>query len=196
MSEYDRVLREHVALVTAAADFAARCHNGQARKGAPREPFLNHLAEVASLLASSLDEPDAFLVAAGWLHDTIEKAGATREQIEADFGRFVVDIVVEVTDDQSLPEAQRRRLQVVDTPHKSPEARLLKLADKTSNLRALAAGDASDWPLDDGLAYVEWAEAVAASCQGLNEKLDAAFNAAVENARTAISERSREAARA
>lgn len=190
MREYDRVLRDHVALVTQAADFAARLHTGQTRKGVASEPYINHLAEVASLLASSLDEPDAYLVAAAWLHDSIEDAGATREQLDALFGQFVADIVVEVTDDKNLPKAERKRLQVVNTPHKSKDARMLKLADKTSNVRALAASPPADWEPERCFAYVEWAQSVAASCKGLNDKLDRAFDAAVEEARKAISQRS------
>ena len=42
-----------IVLVTRAADFAARMHVGQRRKGAAREPYVNHLAEVAALLAEA-----------------------------------------------------------------------------------------------------------------------------------------------
>ena len=46
-------------------------------------------------------------------------------------------IVAEVTDDKSLPKQQRKNLQVINAPHKSPEAKLVKLADKLYNLRDL-----------------------------------------------------------
>jgi len=186
MREYDRTLRDHVALVTQAADFAARQHCGQTRKGAAAEPYINHLAEVAALLAVTAEEPDAHLVAAGWLHDTLEDTATERETLEQLFGKLVSDIVAEVTDDKSLPKAERKRLQVLHTPHKSESARLVKLADKTSNLRSLAASPPSDWDIERRLAYIEWAEQVAASCKGLRSELDAAFEAAVVSARQAV----------
>jgi (p)ppGpp synthase/HD superfamily hydrolase len=189
MRQYDLALRDHVALVTRAADFAARCHCGQVRKGTAAEPYVNHLAEVASLLATTAQEPDAYLVAAGWLHDVLEETATEREELERLFGRFVSDIVAEVTDDKSLPKEERKRLQVLQTPHKSDSARLLKLADKTSNLRSLAVSPPADWNEARCLAYVDWAEEVASSCKGLRSALDEAFGAAVLSARRAIAER-------
>src|SRR4051794_26522257 len=186
MREHDRVLRDHVALVTRAADFAARRHCGQTRKGAAAEPYINHLAEVASLLATTAEEPDAYLVAAGWLHDTLEDTATEREELEHLFNKLVSDVVAEVTDDKSLPKAERKRLQVLHTPRKSELARLLKLADKTSNLRSLAASPPADWDVERRLAYIEWAEQVVVSCKGLRPALDAAFEAAVVSARQAI----------
>ena len=190
MREVDRVFREHIALVANAADFAARRHMGQTRKGAAAEPYVNHLAEVASLLASSLEEPDAYLVAAGWLHDTIEDTVTTRDELVSMFGGVVANIVLEVTDDKSLPKAERKRLQVINTPHKSESARMLKLADKISNLRSIAASPPTDWEHRRCSEYVNWAESVAASCKGLNAQLDAAFDEAAAAARRAISSRS------
>ena len=63
---------------------------------------------------------DAELVAAGWLHDTIEDTETTREELAQKFGERVAALVVEVTDDMSLPKAQRRQKQIEDAPHKSP----------------------------------------------------------------------------
>src|SRR6187200_3702750 len=94
-------------LVSEAADLAARRHNGMARKGRGNEPYVNHLAEVANLLALVTDGADAELVAAGWLHDTIEDTETTREELAEEFGARVADIVVEVTDDMSLPKGRR-----------------------------------------------------------------------------------------
>ena len=53
------------------------------------------------------------------------------------FGSAVAGIVAEVTDDKDLPKAERKRLQVVNAPKKSKEAKLVKLADKLYNLRDL-----------------------------------------------------------
>src|SRR6476620_170878 len=109
-----------IRLVSEAADLAARRHNGMARKGRGNEPYVNHLAEVANLLARVTDGIDPELVAAGWLHDAIEDTETTREELAEKFSPRVADLVVEVTDDMSLPKAERRERQIVDAPHKSP----------------------------------------------------------------------------
>src|SRR5579872_4106324 len=123
-------------LVSEAAELAARRHNGMARKGRGNEPYINHLVEVANLLSTATDGADAELVAAGWLHGTLEDTGTTREELARSFSERVASMVVECTDDMSLPKAERRRLQVVDASHKSPGAKLIKIADKISNIRA------------------------------------------------------------
>lgn len=173
-------------LVARAADFAARMHVSQRRKGAAQEPYLNHLAEVALLLGEATGGTDHILIAAGWLHDTLEDTEAEREELEALFGREVAAIVAEVTDDKSLKKAERKRLQIETAPHKSRQARLLKIADKTSNLRAMAMSPPVGWDLARRQEYVEWAKAVVAGCRGLNAELERRFDAAVAEARAAI----------
>src|SRR5215510_3853026 len=125
-----------VRLVSEAAELAARRHNGMARKGRGNEPYINHLAEVANLLSAATEGADAELVAAGWLHDTIEDTETTREELAQKFGEHVAALVVEVTDDMSLSKPRRRQKQIEDAPHKSPDAKLIKIADKVSNIRA------------------------------------------------------------
>src|SRR6185437_2492558 len=125
-----------IRLVTEAAEFAARRHNGMARKGRGNEPYINHLAEVANLLSIATDGADAELVAAGWLHDTIEDTETTHRELAEKFFERVAAVVVEVTDDMALPKDERRRRQVVEAPKKSPGAKLIKIADKISNIRA------------------------------------------------------------
>ncbi len=163
-----------------AADFAARRHAGQRRKGASHEPYINHLLEVAFLLTRATDGNDAVLIMAGLLHDTIEDVGVTREEIECDFGADVADVVMEVTDDKSLPKQERKQLQVVNAPHKSDRAKMLKIADKISNLRAIISSPPSDWPLERRIAYFAWARDVVNGCRGVNAFLDRAFDEAYE----------------
>src|SRR3979409_756045 len=125
-----------IRLISEAADFAARRHSGMARKGRGNEPYINHLAEVANLLAIATDGTDAELVAAGWLHDTIEDTKTTREELAQKFSKRVAALVVDVTDDMTLPKDQRRQQQIIDAPKKSPGAKLIKIADKITNIRA------------------------------------------------------------
>jgi (p)ppGpp synthase/HD superfamily hydrolase len=172
-----------------AADFAARRHAGQRRKGAAQEPYINHLAEVALLLAETRETPDASLVAAGWLHDTLEDTETTRGELEELFGSHVAALVVEVTDDKSLPKEMRKRLQVEKAASKSPAAREIKIADKTSNLRSLALSPPETWPRERLEAYVAWASSVVDGCRGLNLELEKRFDAAAEHARAAIAKK-------
>jgi hypothetical protein len=118
-----------------AADYAARQHIAQRRKGERAEPYVNHLIEVAALLAEATAGEDVVLLMGGLLHDTLEDTDSTYEDLEQRFGPEVAALVAEVTDDKSLPKEERKRLQIAKTPGKSRRAKLLKLADKTSNLR-------------------------------------------------------------
>src|SRR5439155_6020471 len=128
---------EALLLVTRACDFAARRHVEIRRKGLAGEPYVNHLAEVAVLLAEATHGQDALLLAAGFLHDTIEDTPTTYEELETLFGPEVAALVAEVTDDKRLPKMERKRLQIETAAGKSERARLIKIADKTSNVRAL-----------------------------------------------------------
>jgi len=175
-----------VRLVSKAAEFAAQRHNGKARKARPDEPYINHLAEVANILAEVTDGADAELVAAGWLHDTVEDELATRVELAAEFGDRVAALVDEVTDDMSLPQNQRRQKQVADAPRKSPGAKQIKIADKISNILARIHADPNPEQRSDLAAYTIWAEDVVAGCRGINSKLDAKFDDAVGTAKSAF----------
>ena len=94
MKEWIRVLK--------AADAAARWHVHQRRKGAAQEPYINHLLEVASLVADATGGTDPDLVIAALLRDAIEDCEVPRELIEKTFGTEVADLVAEVTDDKKL----------------------------------------------------------------------------------------------
>jgi guanosine-3',5'-bis(diphosphate) 3'-pyrophosphohydrolase len=173
-------------LVSEAAELAARRHNGMARKGRGNEPYINHLAEVANLLAAATDGADAELVAAGWLHDTLEDTETTREELARKFSERVAALVVECTDDMTLPKAERRRLQVVNASHKSPSARLIKIADKISNIGARILSDPNAEERSDLVDYTNWAEQVVAGCRGGNAWLDSIFDKTVAQARSSL----------
>jgi guanosine-3',5'-bis(diphosphate) 3'-pyrophosphohydrolase len=173
-------------LVSEAAELAARRHNGMARKGRGGEPYINHLAEVANLLATATDGADAELVAAGWLHDAIEDTETTREELAQKFSERVAALVVECTDDMSLPKADRRRRQVVDAPHKSASAKLIKIADKVSNIGARILDRPTADERADLADYTGWAEQVVAGCRGVNAWLDETFDQTVAKARSTL----------
>ena len=175
-----------VRLISEAAELAARRHNGMARKGRGDEPYVNHLAEVANLLAVATEGNDAELVAAGWLHDTLEDTETTREELARKFSERVASLVVECTDDMSLPKAERRRLQVVEAPRKSAGAKLIKIADKISNIGARTHAGPSAEERDDLIDYTDWAEQVVTGCRGGNAWLDRRFEETVRAARNSL----------
>jgi hypothetical protein len=84
---------------------------------------------------------------------------------------------------KSLPKAVRKDKQVKTAATISPRAKILKLADKVSNLRAIAASAPSDWSVKRRLEYVRWAREVVKGLRGINQKLEEQFDdgaAAVE----------------
>jgi (p)ppGpp synthase/HD superfamily hydrolase len=167
-------------LVARALEFAARKHSAQRRKGLAAEPYVNHLAEVARLLAESCEGRDPELVAAGLLHDTLEDTRTEAAELERGFGAGVLALVLEVTDDKSLPRQERKRLEVEKAGGKSPRARMIKIADKTSNLRSILASPPVGWSRRRRLEYFRWAAQVAERCRGVSAALEAAFDRAYQ----------------
>jgi (p)ppGpp synthase/HD superfamily hydrolase len=135
------------------------------------------------MLSAVTSGEDAELVAAGWLHDTIEDSETTHGELAQRFGLRVAGLVVECTDDMRLPKSERRQRQITDAPKKSPSAKLIKIADKVSNIRARIYANPSKAQLEELADYVAWAEQVVAGCRGGNAMLDALFDEAVANAR-------------
>ena len=164
------------------ADAAARWHVDQRRKGQAAEPYVNHLLEVACLVTTATEGREPDVVIAALLHDSVEDQGIAIEAIAGAYGRKVADIVAEVTDDKSLPKAERKRLQVETAGHNSREARLIKLADKTSNLRAIANSPPPDWSLERRLDYIRWAGEVVVQIRGTSPWLEQQFDVASRQA--------------
>jgi (p)ppGpp synthase/HD superfamily hydrolase len=172
--------------VLKAADAAARWHVHQKRKGAAQEPYINHLLEVATLVAEATHGKDPNLVVAALLHDAIEDQEVPREMIAEVFGEDVAGLVEEVTDDMSLEKHERKRLQVQTAPKKSERAKIIKLADKTSNLRAVTASPPPDWSVKRRLEYITWARDVVAGLRGANAWLEEQFDQAAEAAENSV----------
>ncbi|WP_270935532.1 HD domain-containing protein [Falsiroseomonas oryzae] len=168
------------AMMLRAAVFAARVHATHRRKGASGEPYVNHVLEVAQILAEHGAPPEA--VVAGLLHDTVEDSSddpdpITHERLVDEFGEQVACIVAEATDDKSLPKETRKALQVKEASAKSQAAKMVKLADKISNLRAIAMSPPASWDHARRVEYVGWAGRVAIGLRGANPGLDALFDA-------------------
>jgi len=169
-----------ILLIARAWNFSAERHAKQRRKGEAQEPYVNHLAEVAELVATATEGKDANLVAAAVLHDTIEDTATLRGELASIFNTDIADLVSEVTDDKRLDKAERKRLQVSHAATKSPRAKILKLADKTSNLRSLVKSPPADWSLERRREYLAWAREVVEELRGANAWLEARFDEAAE----------------
>jgi (p)ppGpp synthase/HD superfamily hydrolase len=180
---------DSLTVILQAAVRAATWHTAQRRKGAAQEPYVNHLLEVACLVAEATGGEDVDLVVAALLHDAIEDQEIPRATIAQQFGDDVAALVMEATDDRTLPKPQRKRLQVEHAPTVSPRAALLKLADKTSNLIAMASSPPADWPQQRRLDYVQWARDVVAGLRVDNAWLRARFDAAADAAEQSARDR-------
>ena len=110
------------------------------------------------------------------------KVGGRLSVIAEAFGPDVAALVEEVTDDKKLEKHERKRLQVEHAHQKSQRAKILKLADKTSNLRAIAASPPPDWSIKRRLEYVEWARKVSEGLTGVSEWLESEFEQAAKEA--------------
>ena len=163
------------ALVQAMA-FAADKHRNQRRKDAEASPYINHPIALVNVLANEGGVQDVTVLCAAVLHDTIEDTETTAGELRALFGDQVAAVVLEVTDDKSLDKAQRKQLQIEHAAHCSPQAKLVKLADKICNLRDLLTSPPADWSAERKQAYFDWAAAVVAGLRGVHPGLEAVFD--------------------
>lgn len=166
-------------LMTALA-FAADKHKNQRRKDAEASPYINHPIALANLLLNEAGVEDQRVLIAAVLHDTIEDTDTTEQELVRHFGKDVADIVLEVTDDKSLPKAERKRLQIEHAAHISRRAKLVKLADKICNLRDIAASPPADWSIERKREYFDWAKSVVDELRGVHPGLEHLFDKAYD----------------
>lgn len=120
-----RFNNKEISLLMKAMRIAAIRHDGQLDDEG--KPYMNHLIHVAMILHQA--GCDAEMVAAGYLHDTIEDTGMTYEELKKEFGKRVVDLVHEVTH-----EGQKDEYGYYFPRLKTRDGIVLKLADRMSNL--------------------------------------------------------------
>lgn len=163
-----------------AVAFAADKHRNQRRKDAEASPYINHPIALANVLANEGGVDDVTVLCAAVLHDTIEDTETTADELRAHFGSKVAAVVMEVTDDKSLAKTLRKQRQVEHAPHISTEAKLVKLADKISNLRDILASPPADWPAERKRDYFDWAKRVVDGLRGVHPALEAVFDEVYE----------------
>lgn len=170
------VSEDELRLLLRALDFAAHKHRDQRRKDKDASPYINHPIGLANILCNEGQVTDVAVICAALLHDTIEDTDTSPGEIEAAFGPAIRQMVLEVTDDKSLPKAERKRLQIEHTSHISDAAKLVKLADKISNLRDVADNPPADWSLQRRQEYFDWARSVIDRLRGVHPVLEAVFD--------------------
>lgn len=127
-------------LIDRALRFAVSAHSGQVRKKSGL-PFILHPLEAASIVGSMTN--DEAVIAAAVLHDTVEDAGVTPEELRERFGDRVTDLVLSETEEKraDLPPAETWRIRKEESlrvlrASDDDGVRMLWLGDKLSNVRS------------------------------------------------------------
>jgi guanosine-3',5'-bis(diphosphate) 3'-pyrophosphohydrolase len=173
-------MADNLGVILKALEFAARKHRDQRRKGAEGSPYINHPIALAHVLCNEGKITDPLVIAAAILHDTLEDTDTAVAELVREFGAEIAHIVLEVSDDKRLPNAERKRLQIERTPHLSPKAKLVKLADKICNLRDMHTTPPVGWSVEKQREYFDWARGVVAGMRGIHKALEDIFDAAYE----------------
>lgn len=174
-------------LLLAATKYAAEKHMLQRRKGCDNIPYINHTIRVAYTLQETGKINDPVVLAAAILHDVLEDTDASENELRDLFGEEVCTIVKEVTDDMSLTYDDRKRFQIKKAPTLSKKAKLIKIADKISNIQDVLTSPLS-WSNRRKRKYVEWSEQVIEGCRNINAPLEKAFDELVAEAKIVLTD--------
>lgn len=159
-----------------AVAFAANKHKNQRRKDAEASPYINHPIALANVLANEGGIANKDVLCAAILHDTIEDTETTEDELRKEFGDKITSIVLEVTDDKTLPKDVRKQNQIDHAPNSSIEAKMVKLADKICNVRDIISMPPVNWTVERKRAYFKWSSDVVAGIRGTNIKLERIFD--------------------
>lgn len=139
--DFDVLLDESISLMDRAIIFATRAHSGTFRKGT-RIPYIVHPIEAAAIVATMTDDQD--MIAAAVLHDVVEDTDATVEDIRYFFNDHIAELVDAESENKrkDLPPQETwmiRKMEALEflRTSASREAKILALADKLSNIRAI-----------------------------------------------------------
>jgi guanosine-3',5'-bis(diphosphate) 3'-pyrophosphohydrolase len=172
-------------LLISALAFAARQHRTQRRKDRDESAYIGHPIRLLELLwAEGVRDP--VTLAAALLHDTVEDTGASDADLRARFGDAVADVVAELTDDKSLDKQRRKELQVEHAASRSGRAKLVKLADKISNVEDILASPPLGWSEERRRGYVTWAARVVERMRGTHDGLEARFDDLLRRAESSM----------
>ena len=139
--DFDVLLDESISLMDRAIVFATRAHSGTYRKGT-KIPYIVHPIEAAAIVSTMTNDPD--MIAAAVLHDVVEDTDATVEEISFFFNERIAKLVEAESEDKrkDLPPQETWMIRKMETleflrNEADREAKILALADKLSNIRAI-----------------------------------------------------------
>jgi guanosine-3',5'-bis(diphosphate) 3'-pyrophosphohydrolase len=160
--------------IMAALDFAAFKHVAQVRNHADWVPYIVHPLRVVLLLWEEAGFRKSDLLAAAFLHEILEDTKTVSAEIEAAFGVEVLQLVEQLT---LRPELGLS----VQTDKMSREAKAIKLADRTQNLRDLLDHPPKVWQSGKVARFIENSQELLRALEGVNLKLERAYMAALDN---------------
>ncbi|MBZ9678689.1 HD domain-containing protein [Mesorhizobium sp. ES1-1] len=169
-----KVTPRDVRRIAQAALFAAHAHKDQMREDMG-DPYLVHLAEVAALCAG-IKPLDPVLLAAAWLHDTLEDTDTDEATLRGEFGEAVAALVADVSDPPGLKGKARRQRQVDHTARAGLRTKRLKLADRTSNVDEELNAPDERFRAKSAARYLKWSHRVVDVCRGAAPELEARFD--------------------
>lgn len=123
--------------------FARTVHAAQVRKYTAN-PYVDHLAEVAGIVAAVGPQPDAWfadMIAVAWLHDSIEDQGVTHDYLRAEFGSTVADGVLLLSDLETGNRAERKAASRARLATAPGWVQTIKCADLISNTSSIVKHD-------------------------------------------------------
>ena len=168
-----------IKLLIKALALATDKHRNQKRKNIAKSPYIHHPISLADILCNEANVTDTNVICGALLHDTVEDTETTDEELTREFGQEICDIVMDVTDDKTIEDKQKRKqLQIEHAAHISEPAKLVKLADKISNLRDVANDPPADWDLERRRQYFDWAKRVIDQLRGVHPDLELLFDQA------------------
>lgn len=158
--ENQALREEEIHRILLATEFAAERHHKQTRRNVEKTPYIIHPLHVTTHLLTIGHIYDADVLMAALLHDTVEDTETTLEDLRKIFGYRVERLVEELSDDKNLSKEERKRMQIQNAPHKSPQATWIILADKLSNLKDLMEYPPVGWDKERVSNYFLWAQEV------------------------------------
>jgi (p)ppGpp synthase/HD superfamily hydrolase len=188
------VVDETSGLLIEAIRFSSFRHRTQRRKDALGSAYIHHPIQVMELIWSVGEIRDRDILIAALLHDTIEdtvkptsvEEANLKQEIFDHFGKEVLEMVLEVTDDKRAVHKVRKQLQIDHAPTLSSGAQIIKLADKTANLQDIIDNPPMFWSKTRKSEYFDWAVEVAAKLRGVNQKLEERFDQVVQAGKTKL----------
>ncbi len=176
---FDKSISENdLKLLFKVLSFAAHKHRDQRRKDVCASPYINHPISLANILCNEANITDIDVICGALLHDTVEDTQTTLAELEDKFGASIMSIVMEMTDDKNKSKVERKQAQIDHAATISDKAKLVKLADKISNLRDVGVNPPAGWSLQRRQDYFDWAKQVIDQLRGVHPRLEKIFDAA------------------